>query len=267
MFFILSKIVFFFLRPSHVFILFAFLGCFLLFSRFWYIGRIMVCVAVLCLAIAGLSPLGNILIAPLESRFLPPQLQTLHDIDGLIVLGGALDPKRSERHDGFEVNAAAERLMIIPRLARVFPDIPIVFTGGSGRLIEASHLSEAMIAARIFEGFGLEKRRLLFEDQSRNTWENARFTFDMMQPGKNSRWLIVTSAYHMPRVIGCFRRAGFRHLIAYPVDYRGKRGKNMWMPVGALGQGLQRVDIAVREWIGLLVYWLSGKNIVFFPAP
>jgi uncharacterized SAM-binding protein YcdF (DUF218 family) len=104
------------------------------------------------------------------------------------------------------------------------------------------------------------------ERRSRNTQENAEFSKALATPTSSERWLLVTSAYHMPRSIGLFRKAGFA-VEAYPVDWRlGGRG-DLFAFNTVAGEGLGCTDIGLREWIGLLAYWLTGKIDEPFPGP
>src|SRR5438309_3442724 len=153
----------------------------------------------------------------------------------------------------------------IAELARRFPDARIVFSGGSGRIIYAG-VSEASLAARLFESFGIAKERIALEDKSRDTDENGRFTKELVQPKPGERWLLVTSAHHMPRAVGVFRAAGFP-VEAYPVDWRTRGAEDALRPFASVGDGLRRSDTAVREWVGLAVYWLTGRSSELFPAP
>ena len=88
----------------------------------------------------------------------------------------------------------------------------------------------------------------------------------MAQPKPGERWLLVTSAFHMPRSIGVFRQAGFT-VEAFPVDWRTRGSEDVLRPFATMGDGLRRTDTAVREWVGLAVYWLSGKSSELFPRP
>ena len=126
--------------------------------------------------------------------------------------------------------------------------------------------TEAELAARLFESFGIAKERVILESKSRDTDENARFTKELVLPKQGERWLIVTSAHHMPRSIGVFRVAGFP-AEAFPVDYRTRGAVDLLRPFAALGDGLRRTDTAVREWVGLLVYRMTGRTGELFPAP
>lgn len=102
------------------------------------------------------------------------------------------------------------------------------------------------------------------ERRSRNTYENAVFTKALVAPKPGERWLLVTSAYHMPRSVGLFRRAGFL-VEPYPVDWR--IGERVFAFENVSADGLFRTDIAVREWLGLLAYRLSGRTGELLPGP
>jgi uncharacterized SAM-binding protein YcdF (DUF218 family) len=126
---------------------------------------------------------------------------------------------------------------------------------------------EADYASALFESLGIPKSRLIMERRSRNTYENAQFTADMVKPKPGERWLLVTSAYHMPRSIGLFRKAGFA-VEAYPVDWRVGRTLGESLAFTAVANdGLARTDIGLREWMGLVAYRLTGKIDALLPGP
>jgi uncharacterized SAM-binding protein YcdF (DUF218 family) len=126
--------------------------------------------------------------------------------------------------------------------------------------------NEAEYALALFESFGIARERLTPEDKSHNTVENALFSKALADPKPGERWLLVTSAYHMPRAIGIFRRAGFA-VDAYPVDWRTRGRVDLVMPFDSLTGGLRRTDTAVREWVGLAAYRITGQSSALFPAP
>jgi uncharacterized SAM-binding protein YcdF (DUF218 family) len=265
MFFLLAKVLGFFALPSNLLISLGLLGLVLMATRYARAGRRLAIASVILLAIAGWSPLGNALILPLEERF-PPWDAARGAPTGIISVGGALDTVVSPVRGEVALNEAAERVTAIAELARRYPNARIVFTGGSGQLIYGGTTTEAELAARLFESFGIAKDRILLEDKSRDTDENARFTKELVQPKPGERWLIVTSAHHMPRSIGVFRAAGFS-ADAFPVDYRTRGAIDLLRPFSALGDGLRRTDTAVREWVGLVVYRLIGRTGELFPSP
>jgi|SRR5215472_1635909 len=262
MFFVLSKVLGFFANPSNVVILTGCVGLLLLQSRFARAGRLVAFVSLIVLAVLGFSPFGNALLIPLENRF-PPWDSGRGTPDGIIVLGGAVNGL--DANNQVALNEGAERLAVLPELARRYPNARILFSGGSAALMYEGD-AEANIAVRLLESFGIGRDRILLEGRSRNTAENAAFSKEVGQPKLGERWLLVTTAYHMPRAIGCFRRVGFP-VEPYPVDWRTNGAGNALWPFVTLSEGLQRTDAAVHEWIGLLVYWLTGRSSEFLPGP
>jgi len=264
MFFVLAKTVGFFSAPSNVLMTLGLIGLVLMATRFVRAGRRLAVIAVIGLAVCGLTPFGNAIILPLEQRF-PPYDAARGAPTGIISLGGALDTVVSPVRDEVALNEAAERMTAMAELARRYPQARIVFSGGSGRLI-LDGVSEASLAARLFESFGIARERITLEDKSRDTLENARFTRELVQPKPGERWLLVTSAHHMPRSVGLFRSEGFS-VEAYPVDYRTRGAIDLLRFFSTVGDGLRRTDTATREWVGLLVYRLTGRTAELFPAP
>ena len=264
MFFPLSKILGFFASPSNLVISIGLLGLLLLPTRFARAGRALAFASLIVLAIFGLSPVGNALMIPLEDRF--PRWDAARGApDGIIVLGGAISPDVSAARDEVALNEAAERLTVAAELARRHPAVRIVFSGGSGALIYDEG-AEAPFALRLLEDLGIPRARILLEDRSRNTVENAIFSKALIQPKPGERWLLVTSAHHLPRAIGVFRKMGFP-VEPYPVDWRTRGAADALHPFATLGDGLRRSDTAVREWVGLAVYWLTGRSSALFPGP
>ena len=259
-----SKVFGFFATPSNFVILVGIVGALLLRTRFSRWGWRLVIASLLLLAVIGLSPVGNALIVPLEQRF-PPWDHGRGAPHGIVVLGGALSPDVSHARDTVALNEAAERLTVIAELARRYPDARIIFSGGSGAVIFAER-PEAEFALQLLESLGVPRDRIVPEDKSRNTVENARFSRDLAQPKPGERWLLVTSAYHLPRAVGIFRKAGFP-VEAYPVDWRTRGPGDAWRPFPTLGEGLRRTDTAMREWIGLAAYWMTGQTSELFPGP
>ncbi len=263
MFFTLSKTLGFIVTPSNLVIAAGIVGVCLLATRFARVGRRLMVASLLTLAVVGLSPLGNALMLPLEQRF--PSWDASHGApDGIVVLGGAISPDVSAARGEPALNESAERMTVVAELARRYPAARIVFTGGSGSLMGSA--AEADFVLRVFESFGIPRERVVLESRSRNTAENVRFSKDLVRPKPGERWLLVTSAHHMPRSIGVFRREGFL-VEAYPVDWRTRGAEDLLMPFGTLSAGLVRTDTALHEWVGLLAYWLTGQTSELFPGP
>ena len=264
MFFVLSKTIGTMLTPIDFLIGIGVLGAVLLLSRRAVLGRRLLVASVLLLALCGFSPIGNLLILPLEERF-PPWDASHGAPDGIVVLGGALELDLSAALGRPALGHAGERIVATAELARRYPNARIVFSGGNGSLIGDKSAKEADYGLTMLEDLGVAKARLTAERLSRNTVENAEFAKAVAKPKAGERWLLVTSAYHMPRAMGLFRRAGFK-VEAYPVDRRASRSEAFKYSAVAIA-GLERTDVAMREWIGLTAYWLTGKTDHFFPGP
>ncbi|MPZ54885.1 MAG: YdcF family protein [Rhizobiales bacterium] len=264
MFFLLSKTIGFLTQPSNCLILLGLLGLVLAATRFRRAGVRLMGIAIALLAIGGWSPLANMLILPLEERF-PPWDASRGPPDGIIVLGGAVSPEVSARREEPQLNEAAERVAAMVSLARQYPNARLVYSGGSGGLV-FNEAMEADYALDLLERLGVPRGRVQIERRSRNTGENAAFTKALVQPKPGERWLLVTSAAHMPRSVGIFRRAEFA-VEAYPVDWRTRGAGDVAVPFYALSGGLARLDTALHEWVGLVAYRLAGRTAELFPGP
>lgn len=265
MFFYISKIGYFFMQPSNLLIAVALLGLVLKsFNRWPVTGIRLVWLAVFGLAVVGLSPAANWLILPLEDRF--PRPDVIRSYDGIIVLGGAVDTVVTGGRGDTALTTSGERITIAARLAAALPDARVVHTGGKGVIIQ-SQATEAEGAARLFEDFGINPDRVVLEDASRNTWQNAVLTKKLIDPQPGQTWLLVTSAYHMPRAMGVFEQAGWTGVTAYPVDYRTRGLEDRGLGFSGASKGLRRFDLAFREWLGLLVYRITGRTPVLLPGP
>jgi uncharacterized SAM-binding protein YcdF (DUF218 family) len=262
-FFVVSKVLGFFALPSNDILAAGIIGLWLMSTRFARTARALLSASIILFLAFGLLPLGKMLIKPLEGRF-PPWEGSSGAPDGIVVLGGAIEPELVTARRASELNEAAERITAIAQLARMYPSARILYSGGNGSLMPRGG-SEAHIAGALLETLGVPAKRLILEDRSRTTAENAEFSRRLAMPKPGERWLLVTSAYHMPRAIGAFRKAGFP-VEAYPVDYR-TASANAWIPFDSVASGLGRTDTAAREWVGLLVYRLTGRSSELFPAP
>ena len=264
MFFALSKVFGFFSVPSNFLMLLGLAGLALLLTRFARAGRRLLVASVILMAAIGVLPVGKALTLPLENRF--PQWNPAHGAPtGVIVLGGVINSEVSAARGQITLGEAAERMVAAVELARQYPSARIVFAGGNAMLISDGY-AEADFAQLMFEKLGVPRDRLSFERESRNTEENAVFSKRLVAPKPGERWLLVTSAMHMPRAIGTFRQVGFP-VEAYPVDYQTRGRGNVWAIPDSLMGGLAATDVAFHEWLGLFVYWITGRIPVLFPAP
>ncbi len=262
MFFTLSKLFWIAASPANALIGLALAGVALGWTRWWRAGRMLTGGALLTLLACGILPVAAALVRPIEDRF-PTYRDDGRPIDGIVILGGAVGLTRGE----VSLTKQGARMTEAVALARRHPQARIVFTGGSGELLPDDDTTEADGAKRLFAGLGLAPERLVFEDRSRNTRENALFTSALVVPKPGERWLLVTSAFHMPRAMGCFRAVGWEP-IAYPVDFLTEGDSRDYTRVSrATAGGLALLDLVAKEWIGLIAYRLAGYTPELLPGP
>jgi uncharacterized SAM-binding protein YcdF (DUF218 family) len=264
MFFIASKVFWFIAEPVSLAIIVGILGILLGFSRFARAGRALMAGAIIALAAGLLTPFGALLLRPLEERFPPPRAD-IPAPAGIIVLGGAVDAERSEARGQFSLTSDGGRMTTAVELARRYPTARLIVTGGSAGLLGEGP-AEAIGARKLWLSLGVPAERMTFEAKSRNTWENGLFTRDLVKPKPGETWLLVTSAWHMPRSVGIFRRLDF-DVIPYPVAYRTFGDERDFLLPTSMIDKVIMLDYSVREWVGLLAYRLAGKINALFPAP
>jgi len=263
-FFPLSKLFWFVATPSNILTLAIIAGLGLALTRLRRLGLGTAGLGALGLVVAGFSPLANWVILPLEDRF-PVFADREGPVAGIVVLGGSFQAGETLARGQVTINEAGERVVALADLARRYPGARLVFSGGAGELLSAE-VPEADALKRFLEPFGVPPDRVLFENRSRTTRENAVFSQALVQPDPQEKWLLVTSAWHMPRAVGCFRKAGFR-VTAYPVDFRTRGARDRWRGFSSAADGLRRLEVGLKEWLGLLAYRLAGYTDELFPAP
>jgi uncharacterized SAM-binding protein YcdF (DUF218 family) len=203
------------------------------------------------------------MIEVLENRF-PVVTKFTGPVDGIMVLGGSINQLTTKYRGQPSLTGGAERLTEFIALAKQYPQAKLVFSGGSG-LVRHQDVKEAETARLFFAQMGLDTRRVIFEDQSRNTFENAHYSFKLVSPKPQERWVLITSASHMARSIGTFRKAGWS-LIPFPVDFLTHGAEQRHMEFNII-TGISRFATGFRAWSGLLVYRLLGRTDALFPGP
>jgi uncharacterized SAM-binding protein YcdF (DUF218 family) len=260
MFFTVSKLVLPTIVPSNLIAVLIGLGVVATAVRFRRCGLVLSFSGLILLFALGLGPVSVWSLRLLEDRFERPRTDFAPP-DGIIVLGGAISPAMLQYRAILMPNGA--RMTEAVMLARRFPEARVIFTGGS----TDSSISEAEAAKQFFTSIGLSPERTTYETRSRNTSENAAFTAKLIALKPGTRWLLVTSAFHMPRAIGAFRHAGF-NVIPWPADYLSVGGlRELATPAGSVSEGLRLFDVGAKEWIGLIAYRITGRIDELFPSP
>jgi uncharacterized SAM-binding protein YcdF (DUF218 family) len=262
--FFISKLVEFLLLPSNLIGFIAGLGLLALLLRRPRLGHVALVTAALLLAIGGWSPLGRAALMALEDRF--PQPQLAEPVAGIIMLGGAVDTHITAERGEPTLNEAGERIIAMAELSRQFPQARLLLSGGANHVLTAQPVTESAVARDLLVGLGVDPQRIELEERSRTTCENAEQSLLAAKPNLGDRWVLVTSASHMPRAVACFRAVGFS-VIPYPVDYRTRGTADLRRPVDSIADGLEALDLAAHEWIGLATYRLLGQTRELLPSP
>ncbi|MCO4316684.1 YdcF family protein [Phyllobacterium sp. 21LDTY02-6] len=264
MFFFLSKIFWFLAQPLNLALILMAAGLLLLGFARRRLAFISVALAFLVLGTGGWTTVGALLLHPLEARF-PRPIDAPAKVDGIIILGGGFEGGINLVRGGYELNASGDRFVEAAILAARYPSAKVVVTGGSGNLVLDGE-ADGDTAPRLLNALGVASDRLIMENKSRNTYENALFTKEMMAVKPGEVWLLVTSAFHMPRSMGLFRKAGFE-VTAWPADYRTSGAETLGLAQDNVYDSLQNLTLAGREWAGLLAYRLTGRIDSILPSP
>jgi len=251
------------IEPSNILLVLLCLGAVLLWTRWRRAARWIITGSALAAFALATLPMATWPIVVLENRFqASPELPA--KVNGIISLGGIVNQFISAARGQTSVGPGAERLTEFALLARRYPTAKLVFTGGSGNPFK-QELKEADYLRPFLDKLGLSGRDVIFEDQSRNTVENAVFSKRLVNLAPDEVWVLITSAMHMPRAVGVFRQAGW-NVIAYPVSF-ATDGRYQMKFKFSLGRGLGNMTRWLHEWIGLLAYWLTGRSDSLFPGP
>jgi len=259
-FLIASKVIWIFLRPETLLLLFFALP--LVFLRRGSAGGAAwsLSIALIITLAIGVFPLGNLVLNPLERSY--PANPTIAYPAGIIVLGGAEDVAPDYAGSMAQVNHSGDRLIATMQLARQFPNAVVLYSGGKVAITPYAQ-GTYEVGPDILRQLGLAENRLIVEGRSRTTAENAVLSLTMAPQDASGLWILVTSASHMPRALGSFCAAGWRNLIPFPTDYRGGA---IWDQIDwDLARNLDELNIGVKEWIGLLAYRITGRTKAFFP--
>lgn len=263
MFFELSKIAWVLIEPLNLLTLLLAVACVQMWSGHAKHAKYIVTSVVALLLTITVLPIGDALLHPLEQRFGPPERLPTR-VDGIILLGGAQMPLLTRAYGQAALNGAAETMTTFLALARTYPAAKLVFSGESGDILNQD-VSEADTVKLFLEQQGFDKNRVLYETRSRNTYENAVFSKELAKPGKGQVWLLVTSASHMPRSVGVFRKADWK-VTPVPCDFNALPTLRPFQRL-SVRESLLPLTLGFREWFGLIAYFVTQKTDALFPAP
>ncbi|MFA4994731.1 MAG: YdcF family protein [Bdellovibrionales bacterium] len=261
--FVLSKVLWIFLAPANVLLFLLGAGLALESTSRTSLkktGRFLCFFVLFCFAMLAIFPVGNWALAPLENRF---AFNHPKQVDGILILGGDENTNVSDSRGQPVALDAMRRFVWFKTMTAQYPNARLVYSGGSGLLRPNEHLTEVDVARDIMTRIGVPTNRVLFEKTSRNTRENALFSADLAHPKKSENWLLVTSAFHMPRAMGCFRQAGW-NVYAAPTGYF-TTGKYSLLPVFRFEEQLRFLTLAAHEYVGLVSYRLMGRTNALWP--
>lgn len=255
MFFVLSKSLSFLEQPLNWAFTLIMLATLLTYARRVALARRLYVASAVIVLLIGIVALPERLLQRLEDLH-PREAIDLNSCEGLIVLGGGFETglKPLERNQVL-LSGSAERLTTAVALVRDHPQLKILHTGYSGKLDDRGW-SEADMASRFFAEQGIAPGRVLYESRSRDTYENAMFSRQVEGVDAMKRWLMITSARHMPRAMAVFRKAGW-NVVAWPVDYA--TGVSIdYLGFSVLG-GAGRWQMVLHELLGLALYRAAGR--------
>ena len=261
-FFFTSKIVWALITPGSLLVILGMFAWLSLVAGWQKISRLFLSLTALFLLLVGTLPLGEWLISPLENRFAANAALPMNPA-GVIVLGGAVNPALSDTWGQTEIGGAAERLTAFIYLANLYPDTQLVFTGGSGSLTEQAY-KEADYTRFLFEQLDMGDRAIIYESESRNTAENALHSIKLLNPQAAEEWILITSAFHMPRAVGVFCQAGWP-VTPYPVDHYSDKGELLRIDY-RFSDNLRTLETAIHEWVSLLAYRITRQTDRLLPG-
>jgi uncharacterized SAM-binding protein YcdF (DUF218 family) len=211
-------------------------------------------------------PVGTILSRALETRFERTDIADA-EFAGVIVLSGSVDPASYLERGEFHVGASADRIFAMLRFSNLYPDTPVIFTGGDGHLTDRG-FSEAAVLEKWLDDSGLKTPNMYFEQHARNTHENAVRSLEMAYRDwpelAKKPWVLITSAQHMPRAVGSFRKAGW-NVIPHPVDRF--TSDDIHLASLNVSGAIKSLGRALHEWAGLTAYYWTGRTDAWFPGP
>lgn len=252
MFFTASKLLWIIVSPLTLITLLIGVGAI---ARKYKAGRIGMGAGISLLMILGFLPIGHNMMVYLENKY-PPMQDFPAKVDGILVLGGSINLKTSIARHQVQLNENAPRITEMLYLSKLYPDAKLVFTGGDGNLLKSSS-NESIELYSLLKDIGFSPSRIIFEGESRNTFENMQFSKKLINPQPEEVWILVTSAFHMPRSMAIFDTNGWK-VVAYPAGYLTNGQYRLTPDLDVLGN-MYKFQVAAKEFVGIMAYTLTGR--------
>ncbi|MBV8060306.1 MAG: YdcF family protein [Alphaproteobacteria bacterium] len=205
-------------------------------------------------------PVGDWALVPLENAV---RTQLPDHVDGIIIIGGDEDARVTQAHEMPAMLDSARRYVGFVKLAKEFPQARLFYSGGQGSLTPLRTMKEADIAKLQITELGIAPDRVIYEGNSRTTYENAALSAAIAGDDIKKNWVLVTSAYHMPRALLTFRQQGW-NITGYPVGYFAEGTIGLRLAKG-FTHNLYELQLALHEYIGLFWYWLMQYSGALWP--
>jgi len=248
------------IKPSAFILELLIFGAVLLIGRYRHWGVRIVLLASGLLVILAVVPGWWLLMRPLEAWAPAPPAAIEPDV--ILVLSGGEKVALSNAHRQPQFDKAGERILMGATLAHRHTGAMLIHSGDSGGPIA---VGQAKVAAQAYRSFGIAESRIQFETKATNTCESiANVDVMLGAPPPSGKLLLVTSAFHMPRVAVCAEKVGL-DFIPYPVDYRVMPSTPSLLEFGYLLENLDVADTAAHEWGGLLFYRVTGRSESIWP--
>jgi len=258
--FYFSKILWLIFNPFNVFIFNIFLTIILFYLRFKKLSKYIFLINFIFILLISFFPIGNYLIHKIEKEYHSYKSVPEH-VDGILILGGATNPLIFKEYGQISLNGSAERLVESVEIIKNFKNSKVIFSGGSG-IIKRPDLDHSQVAQYFYEKIGLDIDRFVFEDNSRNTYENILFSKKIANPKVNEKWILITSASHMKRAMLIAENQNW-NIIPYAVDFKTLRKFKIRLNFRLLSN-LNSFQEASHEWLGLIAYYLMGRTSKIF---
>ena len=254
--FYLSKILWLILNPFNIFICITLLSIFLYFIKLNRLSSIIFLINFVFIALISFLPIGSYLIYNIEKEY-HSYIKPPDQVDGILILGGATNPLLYNEYDQISLNGSSERLVESVFIIKKFDKAKVIFSSGSG-LVNRPDLDHAQVAKSFYKKIGIETNQIIFEDKSRNTYENIIYSKKIANPKINENWLLITTASHMKRALLIANKNNWK-LIPYAVDFKNIKDFKL-IPNLNLLTNLNSFQQGSHEWLGLVSYYLMGRT-------